>query len=251
ADWAAGRRWVQAVTESYRIAVEVQPSVLATGPIISRSRASFEIDSDLAESWESAAITGGSSGHIDQPSETRRIGALTCLLEQARATLVGAHRGTTVSWDCPTSMVMAVDLTHTLKFDDQRIKAVGKCRRVLDRFDLESGSAITTLSIAVMRGGGGDSDVLTPPSGSGAAPELPAFDGRLESQIAGHPDDPPFDESKDGFSGNYDNYNSPQPRYPRQLRITAPEIPASLRDEYSPEIGASFRVSVPDDLLEM
>ncbi|MFU6774850.1 hypothetical protein ACM77A_32010, partial [Pseudomonas aeruginosa] len=64
-----------------------------------------------------------------------------------------------MSWDCPTSMVMAVDLTHTLKFDDQRIKAVGKCRRVLDRFDLESGSAITTLSIAVMRGGGGDSDV--------------------------------------------------------------------------------------------
>ena len=251
ADWAAGRRWVQAVTESYRIAVEVQPSVLATGPIISRSRASFEVDSDLAESWESAAITGGSSGHIDQPSETRRIVALTCLLEQARATLVGAHRGTTVSWDCPTSMVMAVDLTHTLKFDDQRIKAVGKCRRVLDRFDLESGSAITTLSIAVMRGGGGDSDVLTPPSGSGAAPELPAFDGRLESQIAGHPDDPPFDESKDGFSGNYDNYNSPQPRYPRQLRITAPEIPAALRDEYSPEIGASFCVSVPDDLLEM
>ncbi|MEW3624434.1 hypothetical protein, partial [Pseudomonas aeruginosa] len=57
--------------------------------------------------------------------------------------------------------------------------------------------------------------------------------------------------NRHGFSGNYDNYNSPQPRYPRQLRITAPEIPASLRDEYSPEIGASFRVSVPDDLLEM
>ncbi|RCH01994.1 hypothetical protein CSC36_0004 [Pseudomonas aeruginosa] len=47
-NWIAGRRWVQSVTESYRLVMEVQPSVAATGPIVGRQRASFEIESDRA-----------------------------------------------------------------------------------------------------------------------------------------------------------------------------------------------------------
>ncbi|EML7529479.1 hypothetical protein R5920_006739, partial [Pseudomonas aeruginosa] len=81
-NWIAGRRWVQSVTERYRLVMEVQPSVAATGPIVGRQRASFEIESDKAERWESDPITGGSTGHDDEKDGNRRLSALNCLLAQ-------------------------------------------------------------------------------------------------------------------------------------------------------------------------
>ncbi|MCR3818256.1 hypothetical protein K3Z86_31690, partial [Pseudomonas aeruginosa] len=118
-NWIAGRRWTQAVTERYRLVMEVQPSVAATGPIVGRQRASFEIESDRAERWESDPITGGSTGYDDEKDGSRRLSALNCLLAQGATTLIAAHRGTTVTWDVPTSMVLPIDLVHTLRLDDQ------------------------------------------------------------------------------------------------------------------------------------
>ncbi|MFU3877758.1 hypothetical protein ACM7HL_34410, partial [Pseudomonas aeruginosa] len=90
-NWIAGRRWVQSVTERYRLVIEVQPSVAATGPIVGRQRASFEIESDKAERWESDPITGGSTGHDDEKDGNRRLSALNCLLAQGATTLIAAH----------------------------------------------------------------------------------------------------------------------------------------------------------------
>ncbi|POC72916.1 hypothetical protein, partial [Vibrio vulnificus] len=94
-------------------------------------------------------------------------------------TLIAAHRGTTVTWDVPTSMVLPIDLVHTLRLDDQGARAVGKCRRIVDRLDLGSGSALTTISIAVMRGGGGAADPLVPPAGSSDPVSPPSGGGQL------------------------------------------------------------------------
>ncbi|HCF0799703.1 TPA: hypothetical protein NH727_006502, partial [Pseudomonas aeruginosa] len=178
-----------------------------------------------------------------------------CLLAQGATTLIAAHRGTTVTWDVPTSMVLPIDLVHTIRLDDQGARAVGKCRRIVDRFDLASGSALTTLSIAVMRGGGGVADALAPPAGSVAPASPPSGGGQLPTQLGGRNSSPVYDEEADGFSGNWTendlDINPSLELFPRRFVVTSPEIPANYRDEHAPEIAATYRVAVPDDVLEM
>ncbi|WP_129480498.1 hypothetical protein [Pseudomonas aeruginosa] len=250
-NWIAGRRWVQSVTERYRLVMEVQPSVAATGPIVGRQRASFEIESDRAERWESEPITGGSNGHDDEKDGSRRLSALNCLLAQGATTLTAAHRGTTVTWDVPTSMVLPIDLVHTLRLDDQGARAVGKCRRIVDRLDLASGSALTTISIAVMRGGAGAADPLVPPAGSSDPASPPSGGGQLTTQLGGRNGSPAYDDEADGFSGNWSNRDPGAELFPRRFSLTANDIPETYRNEHAPEIAATYRVAVPDDVLEM
>ncbi|MCS9127755.1 hypothetical protein N1E90_15160 [Pseudomonas aeruginosa] len=250
-NWIAGRRWTQAVTERYRLVMEVQPSVTATGPIVGRQRASFEIESDKASGWESDPITGGSTGHSDEKDDNRRLSALNCLLAQGATTLIAAHRGTTVTWDVSTSMILPIDLVHTLRLDDQGARAVGKCRRIVDRLDLASGSALTTISIAVMRGGGGAADPLVPPAGSSDPVSPPSGGGQLSTQLGGRNGSPPYDDDADGFSGNWSNRDPGAELFPRRFSLTANDIPETYRDEHAPEIAATYRVSVTDDVLEM
>ncbi|WP_341304733.1 hypothetical protein [Pseudomonas sp. TMP25] len=249
ADFTMGRRWAQSVTERYELSVEVPTSITAAGEVIERVGGSFEVDSPLAETWADDPFTDGISGHIDQRDDPRRVAFLTLQLNQGKAIVVSSHRGTTVSWDVPTSMAMGIDLTHTLEIND-RIKARGKCVRIAHRLDYGTGSAITTLTLAVMRGGGSINDPLTPPASvdepqpaSGATPTI------LPTQLGNRVASPPYDELLAGFAGNYSTGSGEQ--YPRRFDIDGAEIPADKRDELPVPIAATYRVAIPNDMLEL
>lgn len=276
ASWRGALREVQSVTESYPLRVEVTQSVADAGEVIARQRVAIEIESDRADKWEnetygvSVGSTGtpgaigdgddeapdddidpvnGINGNVDLRNEPRRIAALGCSLQQARATLVEAHRGTTVSWQVPTPMALGVDLVHTLELDDQ-IRASGKCRQITHEFDLASGSALTTISIAVMRGGGDVSDPLTPPPYSTSTAGRPSGGGSLPTQLGGRTSSPPYNENLNGFSGNYSSGNAGE-QFPRQFKVPAPEIPDAVRDEWKIEIPRTYRLAIPNDPLEL
>lgn len=253
-DVVAGERWSQQVTEQYRIRVEVAPSIAQSGEIIARESASASVESEQVTEWEEGPVGGGSTGHTDLRDEPRRSVLLECLLNRAATTLIGAHRGSLVSWQVPTSLAMAADLIHTLELNDQGVRAIGKCRRLVDEFDLEGGSAITTLTIAVMRGGSGTGDPLsvpahsertTPPGGSGTGATEP-----LPTQLGGRYSSPPYDDALPGFSGNYDNEDGGE-TFPHRFDLISAEIPAEDRDEERVDIAANYRVSIPDDVLEL
>jgi hypothetical protein len=161
-----------------------------------------------------------------------------------------------VSWGNVTSMVMDVDLVHTLHVDDQRVQAIGKCVRIADEFDLARGLATTTLSIAVMRGGGDVTDALVLPAGSVEPQPEPdptsPIGGGLPTQLGGRAGVPEHDPDRDGFSGNYSVSDvADAVRYPRQFNLTSTEIPAERRDELVVPIAATYRVAIPNDLLEL
>jgi len=246
------RRWNQAVTESYKLRVVADASVAAVGEVIERQGAAVEIESDLAEAWESDAITGGTSGHQDVRDEPRRQAQLLTLLNQAGATIVAAHRGTQLSWDVPASWVTGLDLRHTVHLDDQGARAKGKVARLQHRLSLETGVALTTVTIAVMRGGGAVSDPLVPPPFSVLPPEEEEGPSPIEdsmpTQLADGIGDPPYDETLDGFSGNYSQTSGD---YPRRFQATADEVLETLRDENVVEIPAVYRIAIPNDLLEL
>jgi hypothetical protein len=259
ASWIAGRRWVQTVTEQYRITVVAEASVASAGAVITRDRMSFEVDSDRADTWSSEPFTDGISGHEDVRDEPRRQSAITCLLHQATTTIISAHSATRISWDEPTSLVMAVDLPHTLKLADQGVKALGRCSRIVDDFDLFAGTAITTLSMSVMRGGGDVSDPMTPPASvTLPQPDQPGLgdaDYGLPTQLGSRNISPIYDDDLYGFAGNYDNndldINAALEVFPRRFIIPASEILATDRDEAQVAIAAVYRVVIPNDQLEL
>ena len=250
--FTVARRWAQTVTERYAITMEVPTSITAAGEVVARTGNSFEIESATASAWESDPVDGGVSSYEDDRDEARRLEFLDALLAQARSSAVVAHRLTVVSWSVPTSMALGIDLRHTLELNDQGVRAVGKCCRVVDSFDQESGQAITTLSIAVMRGGGTTTDPLLPP----AAIDEPQPDPSpvvvgLPTQLGGRSGVPPYDEELPGFSGNYSHSDIADPiMYPREFKIILAEIPAEQRDELVVPVTAIYNLAIPNDTLE-
>ncbi|MCY1351307.1 hypothetical protein D9M69_375700 [compost metagenome] len=253
--WNAGRRWTQSVTEQYRLRVVAEASVEAAGEVIGRDRVALEVENAAAEAWESEPFDSGETGFQDLRDDSRRDPALRVALERATTAVVAAHNATEVSWDVPTSMVMGVDLVHTLRLEDQGVLVQSRCSRVYDTFDLAGGIALTTLSVAVMRGGGTVRDPLVPP----APPVYPQPDPdepsgvvtNLPTQLGGRLESPEYDDELPGFAGNYASVIPGLEAFPRRMDLDAPEIAAERRDELPVEIVATYRVAIPNDLLEL
>lgn len=251
ATFAIGRRWAQSVTERYALNVVVPTSVAAAGEVIERIGGAFEVESLAPETWADTPFTDGLSSHVDERDEARRWLFILVLLRQALATVVHAHRGTVLTWQVPTSMVMGLDLVHTILFEDQGARAIGKVVRVADDF----GEALptTTISIRVMRGGGTVNDPLTPPPSVDEPQPDPGYSPTiLPTQLGGIDGVPEYDDELPGFSGNYSDSDIADPiMYPRRFDIDAAEIPAEQRDELPVPIPATYQVAIPNDLLEL
>ena len=251
AAWTGARRWAQTVTETYTLTLSTAAGEVEDTRIVQRASYSFEVEDEAAEAWEADPITGGASSVTDLQDETRRATAINVALRIHQTEIIAAHRATLISWDVPTSMAMGVDLIHTLELNSEGVHAIGKCRRIVDRFSLGSGTAITTLTSAVMRGGG-TSDPLTLPArlgttavgtpDSGAGLELPT---QLSGWLL-----PPYDENLPGFSGNNDAGGGEE-SFPRRLDAPVDEIPATERDENKLTAERLYLVGIPNNVLEL
>lgn len=253
--WVGARRWAQVVTETYTLTLATVAGESDGARIVQRSAYTVDVEDDQADEWVDEPILGGSSGNTDLNDDARRDAALSVALRAGQAEIVSAHRETTLSWQIPSSLAMGIDLIHTLELNDQGAHAIGKCRRIVDSFDLGSGQAVTTLSIAVMRGGG-VSDPLTLPSrlggeagGGGGGGEVIA--NILPTQLGGRLASPAYDDAMEGFAGNYSSTTSGTEMYPRRMDSFAPEIPAEDRDERQLSAETLYRVGIPNDTLEL
>jgi len=254
--WVGARRWVQAVTETYSLTLATAAGEAESSRIVQRTGYTVDIEDDAADEWVDEPILGGSSGSDDLADDARRDAAMEVALHVGRAEIIGAHREATLTWQVPTSLALGVDLTHTLEVNDQGAHAIGKCRRVVDSFNLASGEAVTTLSIAVMRGGG-VSDPLTLPErigsgstgGGGGGDSAPSND--LPTQLGGRLSSPAYDDALEGFAGNYSSVTPGLDLFPRRMDAVTDEIPAEDRDERQLETDRLYRVGIPNDLLEL
>jgi len=253
--WVGARRWVQVVTETYSLTLATTAGEAESSRIVQRAAYTVDVEDDQAEEWTDEPILGGSSGNTDLPDDVRRNAAMTVALRSAMAEIVSAHREATLTWQVPTSLALGIDLTHTLELNDQGAHAIGKCRRIVDSFDLLGGEAITTISIAVMRGGG-VSDPLTLPPRLGGEPDGGGSGGEVASnilptQLGGRTGLPAYDEELDGFSGNYSQNNPNAEQFPRRMDAEADEIPAEDRDERQLSSETLYRVGIPNNTLEL
>lgn len=260
ADFVGGMRWSQPVTEQYRLTVIAPASVAQAGEVLRRDGTAIESEIDRASNWESSTFTSiDGDAHqdalgdwvIEERDDARLSDSVLCQVAVAATSILSAHRENHVTWQAPTSVTMGMDLVHTLRIED-RCRAQGKLFSLVDEWDLEGQVALTTLTVAVSRGGGTGSPLVMPsppatqPGGSGGGAHS------LPTQLRGR-GLMTYDDEMDGFSGNYDEVDvgTPTESFPRRFQVTAPEVPAEHRDEITGERQATFNVAIPDDLLEL
>lgn len=253
--WVGARRWVQVVTETYSLTLATTAGEAESSRIVQRAAYTVDVEDDQADEWVDEPILGGSSGNTDLADDARRNAAMTVALRSALAEIVAAHRESTLTFQVPTSLALGIDLIHTIELNDQGAHAIGKCRRIVDNFDLSSGQALTTLSIAVMRGGGVSDPLTLPPrlggeaDGGGSGGEV--ISNILPTQLGGRLSSPAYDDAMAGFAGNYSSTTSGTEMYPRRIDTIAPEIPAEDRDERVLTSDTLYRVGIPNDTLEL
>ncbi|MCY1304594.1 hypothetical protein D9M70_543530 [compost metagenome] len=121
---------------------------------------------------------------------------------------------------------------------------------------MDSGEAVTTIQLAVSQGGGDVADPLVPPVVPASTPAgTPPALIELPTQLGGRNESPIYDDALDGFAGNYDetdlDINPDLELFERRFDLTAPEIPEDHRDEFVATQAQTYRVSIPNDLLEL
>jgi hypothetical protein len=257
-EWTSARRWVQPVTELYRIRVEAPQSVADAGEVIRRDRVAVDSsDNDRADTWGEEAWTAPAADAtqdalgdwvVDLREAARWQQALTCAVAIQRVQILAAHRGNRLSWQVPTSDAMGVTLAHTLRVEDQGVICEAPVWMLVHELSIDEQTALTTVVQGVSQGGGTINDPITVPPAPPSTPagEVPLLI-QLPTQLGGQAESPPYDDELLGFSGNYPTILEP---YPRRFDVPIAEIPADHQDEYEAEATVTYRVAVPNDLLE-
>jgi len=153
--------------------------------------------------------------------------AMETLVAIAKTRIAAAHRRHSVSASVPASPL--IDLDKTISIDAQGVTAKGKARRVVHRFDPDSGSAITdfTLAISAIAGVG-----YTHPDDEPAAPDGSA--SGAGTPLAG------VSITWNGLQGQDDVFS-----------ITFPDVGDDDRNNKETEIAQAYAAPVAEDTLEI
>lgn len=252
------QRTSQTLTERYALTLTATGSVAAFTLQAGRERYSDEVEFD-AGSWEDLPATSAPSDAvyddagdlvIDKDETGRRENTLLTVLHCEAVRILASHRQTRVAFQTPITDAV-YDTCHTASIVCLGVHALGKVARVVESWDIDAGSEVAAIELAVSRGG------ETVAADNLAAPPRPAFDfgpapshgTTLATQLGGRPTAPPFNEELDCFSGNY-GWTAPGAQmYPRRLQFTTPDIAESHRDPVEGVSVATYQINIPTDLL--
>lgn len=193
--------------------------------------------------------------------------AIETIIAQGKTTLRGAHRQNNVSWQ---SLLMPdLQLYHTLEVDTCPVHARGKVRMFTHSMNLNTGEAVTDVTIAVSKTlGGAVSETPTAPppipdtvSGMGVAANIGSIGSRFGGQLAGslfnysYPSatSPEIDPNEpfDGYTGNRVPADVGSEIYPIQFQITSEQVDQADREEIEATETEDYNVDIPDELLDL
>ncbi len=263
--WTAALRWSQPVTEQYKLRIEAPASIVQAGEVIRRDSITAETESDREAEFEGATYTTPEADAVqdtlgdwvvDLRDIPRLEGAAVIGVSMARVQVLAAHRANRLSFQLPTADTLGVRLEHTLRVEDmiagQAVRCQAKLASLIDEWDFDTGEAITTLLLAVSQGGGDVTDPAAPPAIPASTPAgAPPVLITLSSQLGGRNTSPVYDSELLGFSGNYSVTTAGVEPFPREFKVEMPEIPAAHQDDYQVASNKTYRVAIPNDLLEL
>jgi len=264
-------RWVQWVTEEYRLKVSAQASIDALGLARETSNgatldAGFDDGAWLSEPAAEPALTLPTSGDValdyggaGRSDRAAAQNAVRTLVAQARRQILATHRDTR-AWSM-TPLHAGIDLSRRIEVGTAELHALGKVVVLKHRMDIETGEHDTEFAIAVSgfsAVGLQDDDPVdapaapTDPTPAPGPAQLGCICDMYIGQVTGAPE---FDDATMiGFSTNAKagaDFDAEAPAYPYALSVQAPEIEAAVRDPITLPKPAAYAVAIPQDILEI
>ena len=265
AGWTGIKRWSQTVTETYTMTVQAPQSITHFGEIALTEEGSYTTEYDDS-SWESSEDTATpvsatqnaiNDWVIDRADRTESNNAIQTKLNLKSTSILKAHRENFVSWEMP--LLANVERSHTFYVnaataDNRSIESKGKCYKFTHELDIDSGSAVTGIIIAVSKTGTATPptpDSLIQPSAPSTVPAIsaPASTTALQTQLGGKTGTPVHDTNKDGFSGNYTAQDYAAEIYPFQFRADSYDIEDEARNEITGTTVQNYNIVIPDETL--
>lgn len=291
ASWRASRRWLQTATERYNVRIECPQSIAGNGEMANRETFTLQCEEDttdwLTRSVFSTALAdnpnaegvggnviadGYSLGDIAEDAtndpDTGRAAsdlARSVMIAAATTDVLGSHRANSVP--VVVSFQPNLNLTHTVRVDSAHITAKGKVDAIRDILNVDTGEAISQLTLAISRHEG--SGLVTPspldpvdPPDKPVETDIPNY-LNMVTRIGGTKTVEPYDETWTGFTTNWiwdpnDNNpfstdpNNPQTiLYPQQFRVEYPEISGGALDAVELASDQTILVDIPDDELTL
>lgn len=267
------KRWAQEVTEDFLLDVRADESIAAIGEMGVTEEYNLNTDYDYSE-WEQeddykGPITGmslhpGGSGDTSVEAEPERRAELELaqqvILAKAATEILGTHRDTEVTFRI--EMIPALDLSWTIEIQHPKIDVRAKVSQIEESLDVASGSATSTITLAVSRregAGGGSASPLEPPERPEATQETPYVRTiGLGFRIGPGPIPggslavPNLGEDEfNGFSTNDKNLlNDPNlVAYPEGMSVIVPVIEEAAVDTVVLQSPQTYRVVIPQDLF--
>lgn len=257
-------RWQQSITEDYALTVVWGALESQLGAAVQEEiGATLEAQFDQPEWGTDASVApalGAGTGDAKMPWQpagtdaAARDEVLRVLLDQAWVRLWGASRTGRVQFAVPCRPDLWLDTA--ILIDHPQLRAAGDIVEVEHALNMESGSAITSVTVAVgMPGNTGAPHpiwTLPAPPVDTYTPPLSAFSCEIGTYVGGSPASQAWDQdTMIGFSTNHDVDRIDSEYYPHQLRIKSPPLAAEDRDPRDLPVSAEIAVTVPTDILEV
>ncbi len=272
AQWQAGRRWAQTITEEFAIDVTSPDIAEAIGQQQINADYAVEATYDATDYEAQKDFTGPPADFVfstksndwqkdaDQNTADGRAAmeaAQTVAMEVARSEILGRARSNRVGVSNIYDPMMSLD--WTVRINTPYCKATGKVALIEETINPVTGDLGMAIEIAVSRHGGtglGAEDPLTPPP----APEQPqeTNTGRIYT-IGYHvgqeefspPDDPDWDGWITNVQSNGDSYFPTGESYDVRFVVAYPEVEVEARDELTADDITTYNIIVPEDELEL
>lgn len=265
ASWIGVMRWAQTIEETYEITLNCSAAQANYGILVGEDSIGYAVEADDAgheKSTDELDFTWSTDSlgdyFEDQESEADRVNDLTCLM-QIGSVLIHHHlRKNYVTFDIELEPTLGLDSTVYANTSDFEIQ--GKVSEL--RHIVTSQRAITRVTVAIARGGGGVSDALAVPVRPDTSPShaAPPNQTTILTQVGGYKGAGPYDpawEQETGYVTNLQQAICVPPDCPDPdeiytniaFRVQGPDIEDEARDEVLASSATTYEVAIPDDLF--
>lgn len=262
ASWTASNRWAQNISEKITVTLTAPQSIAQYGEV--STSASYgeqsEFDTEGWEDYESYQVappdfltSANGDKYKDETSEglSRFNDMALCAINRAKTKILKEHRDNRVMFE--TAFWPEIDLSHTVETTGVNIRAKGKVRRIVHRFDVSNRDSSTEIELALSQSVGSATDtpvsVPTRPVVSDAA-------NSVNTSISlGVHTIPEGGTQDDGWAGyifqriGTSSQGFPFKR-PVSMIVDTPMIDND-RETREAESSVEYTVAIRDDLLEI
>lgn len=265
AEWTMAKRFAQTITEAYQVTIKATQSVAQYGVVEREESRGIRANYDTSQ-WEEYTVYSAPIGSlspngdyitdvtgVEDGSRADFNNAWNTVEAMTRREIKETHRANYV--DFALLLDPRLDLRHTVYVNTGVIQARGKIARIIERMDIDEGSAIQEIRLAISKSTGAapsDSGIAPPAAATTTDQTVNAGTKLLYNHFGNSYDSPALDGTESGFICNYrfvDKFSTQIQFYPTKFVVDGEQVSEAERDERIVESVQTKEIAIPDELL--